>query len=198
MRKITIAIDMDGVAYPFDEVFCKLYKLHGGAEFVFDRWISFDNDLDPIIVSRVWKDARLFKIGEPYSGVKQALESLSKDPDFRFYLVTSVGRRPHLTVPAKWAWLQKWFPEEVGWKNFVVLRDKWLFAADVIIDDFSQNVIAWKKHREGRAFLVRRPWNQDLTDEKATELGIDVVDSLTQAVSQIRRIPWTTRGVKDG
>ena len=156
----TIAMDMDGVLYPFDEIFLQLYKNYGGEQnFVFDKWVDFST-LDEGIVSQVWRDPELFMSGAPIPGAVETMRALEDMPDVKVVITTSFGRVPDVVVAAKWAWVQKWLPWFQGW-NFITIHHKWLIGTDMIVDDFHNNVEAWmNKHLTGQGVLVRRPWNE--------------------------------------
>jgi 5'(3')-deoxyribonucleotidase len=156
----TVAMDVDGVLYPFEGVFSRLYKQYGGEEdLVFDRWVDFST-LDEDIVSRVWKDPLLFNSAEPIPGAVETMKALSEMPGVKVVITTSFGRSPEIAVAAKWSWIQRWFPWVEGW-DFITIHHKWLLATDMLVDDFHHNVEAWMKHNKpGCGVLVKRPWNK--------------------------------------
>ena len=186
-KKFSIAMDMDGVLYPFDEAFNKLIVAAGGEALPFDKWVDFNLDFDPVLSRKVWKDARLFKMSAPYPNAVQAMEQLNDMEDVEVFIVTNVGKNPQISFPAKWAWLNKWFPWIQPWQ-VITMRQKWLLDTNMIVDDHHKTVKKWANQRMGYPVMIRRPWNRELTDENAKKRGIIVENSIAPVVGLVQTI----------
>lgn len=159
MNKYVIAVDMDGVLYPFVDAFNLLYKEATGEQVVFDGWLNFAN-LPGEIVNAIWRDPRLFQELEPYEEALDMMEGFATIPNVEAFIVTSPGREIDITIPAKWAWLQKWFPM-VDARHFVTLQAKEYFKANLLIEDYPENILAWLVENPANdAIMIKRPWNE--------------------------------------
>jgi 5'(3')-deoxyribonucleotidase len=156
----TIAMDMDGVLYPFDLAFNELSLKHGGPEHDFKNWINFSEVFGDEVVDKIWGDPTLFNCQPPYMSATLGMAELRDMPGVEVFVVTNPGRNPEITIPAKWAWLQHNFPW-IDAYHFVTMHAKWLFKTDMIVEDFPGNINKWVKHNPGStAVMIERPWNQ--------------------------------------
>lgn len=161
MQKNVIALDMDGVVYPFVDAFSYLYKKLGGQGPVeWSGWDCYTGFLSQDVVSAVWEHPDLFSCAEPYPFAVTAVEEIL-DLGYDVYFVTSGGRSPDLSIAAKWKWIQEFFPGW-GWKRFVALHDKFRFSANIMVDDKWHNVKSWLDFDFERetGILVERSWSE--------------------------------------
>ena len=160
MAKFTISMDMDGVLYPFDIAFNGLIEKYGGEPHDFKTWINFSEVFGDKIVDKVWNDSDLFLAEEPYPGADYVMNDLNEMKDVKVYLVTNPGRNPHITIPAKWAWVQKHFPW-IHPYQFVTTHAKWLFRTDLLVEDHPPNIEKFLKFNPDKTgMLIERPWNE--------------------------------------
>jgi 5'(3')-deoxyribonucleotidase len=153
-------MDMDGVLYPFDRAFNRVIEKHGGKRHDFRGWINFSEVFGDEIVDKVWEDSDLFRIEDPYDGAVYAMQQLDAMEDVQVYFVTNPGRNPHITIPAKWEWIQEHLPW-VHHYQFVTTHAKWLFQADMIVEDHPPNIEKFLKYNPTKeATLIMRPWNE--------------------------------------
>lgn len=102
---------------------------------------------------------------------------------FRHHHIVVITARPLETRDGTERWLQKrrLFADEL-----VNTREagKSMSAADVLVDDYTGNVLEFLENSPGRAILVRRPWNGD--DE---ELAPYVAAGRLAVVDELRDVP---------
>jgi 5'(3')-deoxyribonucleotidase len=185
--KYSIAVDMDGVLHPFDVAFNTLYEEYGGEPQSFDQWKDFAVDFVGEISDKVWTDPRLFNMVPPYEGAQKMIDDLMAQDNVEVFFVTSPGRSIEVTIPAKWKWLQTFFPKVVS-RQFVTTAAKWYFSSDIIIEDFPGNLKKWyNRNPGGTPIMIRRPWNEDKV-EKMKQRGILVLDDLKDVSPLVRWI----------
>lgn len=160
MAKFTISMDIDGVLYPFDIAFNRLVEKYGGEPHDFQKWINFSEVFGDEVVDKVWNDPDLFLSEEPYPEVEYVMEKLRTMKDVKVYFVTNPGRNLPITIPAKWAWVQKHFP----WLHpyqFVTTHAKWLFRTDLLVEDHAPNIEKFLKFNPDKiGMIIERPWNK--------------------------------------
>ena len=188
MSNYRIIMDMDGVLYPFEEAFNTLLVKHGEEPIAFDRWLDFST-MPGDGVEKVWKDPDLFRLGKPYPGTQEMMLKLHEIDDIEVYYVTSFGRNPDITVPAKWLWLHEHFPW-VSERNFAATCVKWLFRADLIVEDFPSNISKWLRFNpEGNAVMIRQTWNENRVKamkKRGVAVFDDGVAGLDEFIKEIR------------
>jgi len=162
MSKYTIAMDMDGVLYPFDKAWNAVCVAHGGAPHDFTDWINFSEVFGDSLVEEIWADPALFQVENPYIEALPMMQELEEmKPHVEVFIVTNPGRNIDVTIPAKWAWIQKWFPA-IDAYHFVTMHPKWYFKTNMIVEDFPGNIEKWLKHNPtGDAVMIEQNWNKD-------------------------------------
>lgn len=174
MYDYVIALDMDGVLYPFPDAFNALYSEFTGERLIFDGWLDFSS-LPGEAVSAVWNNPQLFLHAEPYEGAVDMVQGLMEIPSVALYIVTSPGRSIDITIPSKWQWLQHWMPF-VPHDHFVTMTHKQYFRASMLIEDYASNVVSWLTYNPtGDTVLISRPWNESRQQE-LKNLGTEVMD----------------------
>jgi len=180
MSKYTIAMDMDGVLYPFDKAWNTICVSHGGPPHDFNDWVNFSEVFGDALVEAVWADPNLFRVEKPYEGAVEMMQKLEEmKPLVEVFILTNPGRTIDVTIPAKWAWIQEWFPW-IDAYHFVTAHAKWYFKTDMIVEDFPGNLEKWVKHNPtGEPVLIERPWNihnhRKMKNLGAQILGVDEV-----------------------
>lgn len=194
----TILMDMDGVIYPFEDAFNELMVQYGGEPVDFTEWQDFST-MPGDIIAQIWADPSLFSRVEPYPAAIETLVALKQLTD-DLYLVTRPGRNPEITIPSKIRWVQQYMP----WfdiRYFTTMFPKWLFRADMIVDDHPPIVDKWRKQNEedGMAVLLSRPWNEDKQKwlkRRGAEIAKDYVDVIDLAYLWAEELQ--ERGIYDG
>jgi 5'-nucleotidase len=137
-RRITIAVDMDGVLADVETHFLQYYET------------EFGEKLDPKIMLGVPESQALpdraakryvtmpgfFRTVPLIPGGIHAVQSLMKD--FDVYIVSAAMEFP-LSLYEKQQWLEEHFPF-ISWKNIVFCGDKSIIKADYLIDDHIKNL----------------------------------------------------------
>lgn len=160
MSKFRVSMDMDGVLYPFDQAWNAVCEAHGGKAHDFSEWINFSEVFGDSLVDEIWHDPTLFQIEKPYVAAYEMMQELAEMQDFvEVFIVTNPGRTIDITIPAKWNWVQKYFPW-IDAYHFVTMHAKWFFKTDMIVDDFPGNVRKWlRQNPTGEAVMIEQPWN---------------------------------------
>lgn len=186
-----VGVDMDGVLYPFDKAFNRLSKKYGGPQHDFKAWVNFAETFGDKVVEKVWHDPSLFQIEDPYPRCIQALKDIHSMKNVKVLIITNPGRNPEISVPAKWAWLQKHAPF-VHHYEFITMHPKWLMHLDLLVEDNHDNAKAClKKGYVERVGLVSRPWNEKyhkkLIDKGAyVAKGLEFVPPLVSLFKKIK------------
>lgn len=174
MSDYVISLDMDGVVYPFVETFNPLYMEKTGETLQFNTWLDFSS-LPGEIITSIWRDPRLFLTGEPYPGAVNMVQGLLEIPGVEVFFVTSPGRDIDITVPSKWAWINRWFPNFPA-SHFVTTQRKQYFRASLMIEDYPTNIVSWLSYNPtSEAILIPHPWNEDRHAEMRN-LGVNIMD----------------------
>lgn len=97
---------------------------------------------------------------EPYPGVQEAVEALKSKADI-FY-VTSPSFSCKSWVHERMEWLKDHFGANK--EQIIFTASKYLVFGDVFVDDKPEHIHSWNKFKNhsGQAFLLNRPYNQDV------------------------------------
>jgi 5'-nucleotidase len=138
-RRISIAVDMDGVLADTETHFIKYYETESGEKF--DRKVMLgipesQSFPDKTAVWRYVNTAGFFRTVPLISGAVQAIHTLMED--FDVYIVSAAMEFP-LSLYEKKLWLEEYFPF-VHWKNIVFCGDKSIIKTDYLIDDHLKNL----------------------------------------------------------
>jgi len=181
----TVAMDMDGVVYPFEDAFNALYTELGGEYQPFDHWIDFGT-LPGDKIAQVWGDPRLFQSQDPYPGAVAAINQILELQNTQMFFATSFGRRAEAGVitGSKLSWVKRWWPE-FDTHNFIAIHVKWLLATDMIVDDLPDHVRKWMNYNPGgTGVLIRRPWNESKLLQMSKK-GDIIIENVVEGVLPI-------------
>lgn len=195
--KPIIAVDVDDVCANLIAEWLRKYN---------DRWNDTltvaditEWDVDKFVkpecgkkVYHILSEPGLYDRIEPFPWALQAVTELRKLG--RVIFVTSCAAR---SMDQKFAWLQRhgFLPFGRGSvENFIACKDKWLIAADILIDDGIHNVDAFP----GAAFLVDRIHNHSLPCRRerienlacAPERVAQLVDSKARLEKELGPLGW--------
>ena len=172
-----INVDLDGVVYPWHEVF-KEWAEH-----------QLDRELPPITHWNFYEDwnlsqggfKNLFRRGVEYgniwdklvSPVEGAIEHLWDLSDDGYYIRIVTHRLAHkfghkLAVDQTVAWLDRY---SIPYRSLVVIgpEPKTNYPADVMVDDSPSNLWQWEQKYPGTAIRFERPWNRGAHGKQALE-----------------------------
>jgi 5'-nucleotidase len=138
-KKITIAVDMDGVLADTESHFIDYYEKEFGEKIERKTILGKPESLafpDPTAVRRYVHKAGFFRTLPLIKGGQYAIKKLMED--FDVYIVSAAMEFP-LSLYEKKQWLEEHFPF-ITWKNIVFCGDKSIIKTDYMIDDHIKNL----------------------------------------------------------
>ena len=138
-RRISIAVDMDGVLADTETHFIKYYESESGEKFDREAMLGIPESQSFPDKTAVWRYVNtpgFFRTLPLIEGGRQAIETLMKD--FEVYIVSAAMEFP-LSLYEKKQWLEEHFPF-ISWKNIVFCGDKSIIKTDYLIDDHLKNL----------------------------------------------------------
>jgi 5'-nucleotidase len=178
MQKPIIAVDVDGVVADLDTEWLRRYNELSGDNLTPDkltRWDIGDQTLPG------WKekfyqllqDPFIYDEVQPYAYAFASVEWLRMLG--RVVFVTSTPAE-HLTAKYQWLVRHGFLDRKTGINDYIPIKDKWLVAADVLLDDHVKNVESFK----GQAFLITRPHNAQLACSRERIPGVGLARAYTR------------------
>lgn len=157
-RPLMLAVDVDGViADMFPEWLRRYHRDYPQMPYALADVYGDRAKQDTVLLSYL-NDPTLYSSVHPIPGAIEGVWRL-RNSGHRVVFVTSCVKG---MVDGKWSWLQKYgfLPEgKFQADDLVVVHDKSLIRADVLIDDLPKNVEPWSN----RGILFQQPWNMDST-----------------------------------
>lgn len=162
MRKSTwIAVDIDGVLADHVTHILPVLKRDHGIDVSFSQVRTWDFPVGDTTFGKILKTAQRlpeFVLTTPIvPGARDAMEKL-----FATYYLAIVTARPPESTDATAKWLQA---HSIPFDDFANLSEgtkhRTVIPCDLLIDDYTLNVLEYLRHSKGRAILFSRPWNAD-------------------------------------
>lgn len=191
---INIALDVDGVIADMASAMVTVYNYHsiektsnfqGISEILSVDQIN-DYDLEKIIGKSAFKslinimiEKKMCKYLPMYAGAFKLVKELR-----------DIGNVFFVTKPFEC--YEDWCKERKRWlvdkfsanpDNIVFMSKKYLFNADIIIEDSVENINEWMDNRLEPAIKIKRPWNMFFSRE-----GLHIVNALEEVPNKIREI----------
>jgi len=138
-RRITIAVDMDGVLADTETHFIKYYEEESGEKVNRNSLLGVPENIafpDKTAVRRYVHTAGFFRTLPLIRGSVSAIKKLMEE--FDVFIVSAAMEFP-LSLFEKKQWLEEHFPF-ISWKNIVFCGDKSIIKADYLIDDHIKNL----------------------------------------------------------
>jgi|SRR5450432_688943 len=138
-KRISIAVDMDGVLADVETQFIIYYEKETGEKINKDSFLSVPENHalpDKTAVQRYVRIPGFFRTLPLIQGGIHAVRSLTKD--FDVYIVSAAMEFP-ISLYEKKQWLEEHFPF-VSWKNIVFCGDKSIIKTNYLIDDHLKNL----------------------------------------------------------
>jgi 5'-nucleotidase len=138
-RRISIAVDMDGVLADTETHFIQYYEKESGEKVDRNTLLGKPESLafpDHTAVRRYVHTPGFFRSLPLIEGGPQAIKTLMID--FDVYIVSAAMEFP-LSLYEKKQWLEEHFPF-ISWKNIVFCGDKSIIKTDYMIDDHLKNL----------------------------------------------------------
>lgn len=139
LRRISIAVDMDGVLADTESHFIKYYEKETGEKVDRKTLLGIPENLafpDKTAVWRYVHMAGFFRSLPLIQGGVNAVKTLMEH--FDVYIVSAAMEFP-LSLYEKKQWLEEYFPF-VSWKNIVFCGYKSIIKTDYLIDDHLKNL----------------------------------------------------------
>jgi 5'(3')-deoxyribonucleotidase len=138
-KRISIAVDMDGVLADTETHFIRYYENEFGEKVDRKSLLGIpENEAfpDKTAVQRYVRIPGFFRTLPLIPGGVEAVKTLMKD--FDVYIVSAAMEFP-LSLFEKKEWLEEYFPF-ISWKNIVFCGDKRIIQTDYLIDDHIKNL----------------------------------------------------------
>jgi 5'-nucleotidase len=138
-RRISIAVDMDGVLADTETHFIQYYESESGEKVDRKSLLGVPESQgfpDKTAVERYVHTPGFFRTLPLISGSVDALKTMMKD--FDLFIVSAAMEYP-LSLFEKKQWLEEHFPF-ISWKNIVFCGDKSIIHTDYLIDDHLKNL----------------------------------------------------------
>lgn len=158
---MVIAIDIDDVICNLQDVVIDLFNKRYGSHYTIEDFTSYDimNVLptqDAIVMKDMYGETGLYDKVKPIPGAQEALEKLI-NLGHQVYLVTAAIPK---TYGEKVAFIRRFFPC-IDDGHIVCIKHKWMFKADIIIEDNLQTLLAKPYYHR---ICFDRPWNRSVND----------------------------------
>lgn len=158
---MVIMVDVDDVICNLQETVVRLFNERFGANYTLNDFTEYDvmNVLptqDAMVMKDMYGEHGLYDKVKPIPGAQEALEKLI-NLGHQVYLVTAAVPK---TYGEKVAFIKRFFPY-IDESHIVCMRHKWMFKADIMIEDNLQNLLAKPYYHR---ILLDRPWNQSNKD----------------------------------
>jgi 5'-nucleotidase len=138
-RRITIAVDMDGVLADTETHFIQYYEKESGEKVNRHSLLGVPESIafpDKTAVRRYVHTPGFFRTLPLIKGGVSAIEKLMED--FEVFIVSAAMEFP-LSLFEKKQWLEEHFPF-ISWRNIVFCGDKSIIKTDYLIDDHIKNL----------------------------------------------------------
>lgn len=152
-----LCVDVDDVICSLQEVVVDLFNKRYGKHYTLNDFKEYDvmNVLptqDALIMREIYGEAGLYDNVKPIPGAQEALEKLV-NLGHQVYLVTAAVPK---TYGEKVAFIKRFFPY-IDESHIISMKHKWMFKADVMIEDNLQTLLAKPNYHR---ICFNMPWNQ--------------------------------------
>ena len=158
---MTIMIDVDDVICNLQETVVKLFNKRFGANYQLNNFTEYNimNVLptsDGIVMRDMYGENGLYDKVLPIPGSQDGIQKLI-NMGHDVYLVTAAVPK---TYGEKVEFIKRYFPF-INESNIVCMKHKWLFKADIMIEDNLQTLLANPNYHR---ICFNMPWNQSDKD----------------------------------
>ena len=156
-----IACDVDNVVCNLQEVVIDLFNKRYGTKYTMSDFDAYDvmNCLpknDASAMQDMYGEHGLYDLCKPLPGAKMGIEKLINDGHHVYFVTNAVPNN----YKEKVEWIKRYFPY-IDEARIVVMRHKWLFKCDVMIEDCVENLLAKPFYER---ILMDAPWNRHVKD----------------------------------
>lgn len=163
-----IGIDVDGVCYPFTDVFRLYMETTFGRKLpAIHRWDFYKDWGMTDEEFAYWmyhgcEDEIVFHYGTPPRGCIETLEVLGDEP----HEIALITNRPDYAEDATREWVHRWgIPHD---ELIITKTPKSEYGLDVLLDD-SPSIIEDFREKGGKAIVFVQPWNFRLPGPRVTD-----------------------------
>ena len=185
MNKLVICIDVDSVLNDLMEKTIAMYNNRYNAKLSIEDFTDYDifkdlsyDDAEKFIA--LWQEEELWRSLEPKKGSRRVVKRLV-DNGHDVYFATA-------THPKNFAWKVEWLQHYfsiVPSKNIICICNKGLLNCDVLIDDYTENLLENKLcHR----VLFDCTWNRDVYDDAHLITRVYNWDDVIATVNKISKL----------
>ena len=158
---MVLAIDVDDTICNLQEAVVNIFNKRYGTHYTVEDFTDFDvtnvlPDDEAMNFIEIYGESGLYKTVKPMSGAQSALKKLV-NAGHDVYLVTNAIPK---TYGEKVEFVKKYFPY-IDASHIVCMKNKWMFRADVMVDDCMQNLLAKPYYHR---VLINKPWNYSNVD----------------------------------
>lgn len=156
-----IAVDIDDTICNLQEVVVNLFNERYGSSYKIEDFTEYDvmnilSDQDGLVMRDMYGESGLYNKVKPLHGAQDGLQKLI-NMGHQVYLVTAAIPK---TYGEKVEFIKRYFPF-ISEENIVCMKHKWMFKADVMIEDNLQTLLAKPYYHR---ILLDKPWNQSNKD----------------------------------
>lgn len=137
MKKLKIAVDMDGVLVDLCTYWLDLYYQKTNELVREEDLVDFDmfkQVKQPKVLNKILLSKHFFSNPKPYKDTLEYFPKLLKDERFEVFIVTQCPRDSERAMFEKRMWLRKYFVD-FDQKNFISAHKKYMIDADFLLDD---------------------------------------------------------------
>lgn len=158
---MVIAVDIDDTICNLQEVVIDLFNKRYGSHYTINDFNEYDimNILptqDGIVMRDMYGESGLYDKVKPLPAAQESLEKLI-NLGHQVYLVTAAIPK---TYGEKVAFINRFFPC-IDENHIVCMKHKWMFKADIMIEDNLQTLLAKPYYHR---ICFNQPWNQNVND----------------------------------
>lgn len=146
-RKAVIAVDLDGTVSNTVQEMIRLYNQDNGTKYRYSQCTYWEWPKEVGLLSYFHKAA---KTAKPLWKAVEAVERLNEN--FDVFILTARGH-DHAKRTENWC---RTFLPFIDRKRIVLLYEKYMFKADLLIDDSPRQLQYWR----GAKVCFKQPWNK--------------------------------------
>ncbi len=183
-----VLVDMDGVLADLVSIWLEAYNGVTGeclspADITSYHWHELVRDTT--VFYELLRDKPLFALARPFRNIG-GFKALCENPAFDVHIISYVHRSAYRTGYAqKLEWLAEFCPH-FDLDKVTFTRQKYIAAADVLVEDSPDNIDAWTAaNPKGHAICIRAAYNENWRPKHSTR--VTMADDITQAASAIFR-----------
>lgn len=180
MKKFTIALDVDDTVMPYHPLLCKLMGEKYGVRMTQEditewKFTNFPEEVREKLYG-IMGSGEILSLQYPWLSASRMINDLLADG--HHIMFASAVNDHNMTNRA--AQISRYFPEV---EDVMLGNRKDLLECDFLLDDNADNILhSHAKH----PVLLRKPWNQHITQEMANCMGFSIVNTHEEFLAIVR------------